>query len=101
MGISLQDLLGWAGSLELASEHLVAKAIVQRAQSDGVHLAMVKDFEALAGLGARGSLDGHELQVGRRELPDFALSTMPSSLASHARRGRAKGGPSSSLAETG
>ncbi len=67
-GISAEDLLGWAGSLELASEHLVAKAIVQRAQRDGVALEMVTDFEALAGLGARGSLGGHELQVGRREL---------------------------------
>ena len=82
-GISSEDLLGWAGSLELASEHLVARAIVQRAQSDGVNLEMVKDFEALAGLGARGSLDGHELMVGRRELfSDSTLSTMPGSLAS-------------------
>ena len=80
-GISAEDLLGWAGSLELASEHLVAKAIVQRAQRDGVELEMVTDFEALAGLGARGSLGGHELQVGRRELfSDAALSAMPDSL---------------------
>ena len=44
---------------------------------------MVADFEALAGLGARGSLDGHELRVGRRELfSDQALSAMPDSLAS-------------------
>ncbi len=82
-GISSEDLLGWAGSLELASEHLVARAIVRRAQSEGVSLELVKDFEALAGLGARGSLDGHELMVGRRELfPDCTLSTIPNSLAS-------------------
>ena len=82
-GIPREDLLGWAGSLELASEHLVAKAVVKRAQSDGARLTMVQDFEALAGLGARGSLDGHELMVGRRELfSESALSTMPDSLAS-------------------
>ena len=81
--ISTEDLLWWAGSLELASEHLVARAIVQKAQSEGVGLELVEDFEALAGLGARGSLDGHELVVGRRELfPDSTLSTMPNSLAS-------------------
>ena len=34
-GISSLDLLGWAGSLELASEHLVAKAVVPRAQMTG------------------------------------------------------------------
>ena len=82
-GISTQDLLRWAGSLELASEHLVAKAVVQRAQSDGVDLVMVTDFGALAGLGARGSLDGHELKVGRRELfSDQTLSAMPDWLTS-------------------
>ena len=82
-GITCDDLLGWAGSLELASEHLVAKAVVKRAQDDGAHLTMAQDFEALAGLGARGSLDGHELMVGRRELfSDPALSTMSNSLTS-------------------
>ena len=82
-GISTEDLLRWAGSLELASEHLVAKAIVRRAQRDGVELELVSDFEALAGLGARGSLDGHELKVGRRELfSDTAVSAMPDSLTS-------------------
>jgi P-type Cu+ transporter len=82
-GISTEDLLRWAGSLELASEHLVAKAIVQRARLVGVELEMVTDFEALAGLGARGSLNGHELKVGRRELfSDHALSAMPASLTS-------------------
>ena len=84
VGISTEELLQWAGSLELASEHLVAKAIVERAQRDGVELKTVTDFEALAGLGARGSLDGHELKVGRRELfSERALSTMPDSLRSH------------------
>lgn len=82
-GLSPEDLLGWAGSLELASEHLVARAIVESAQGVGVGLELVKDFEAMAGLGARGSLDGHELMVGRRELfPDSMLATMPDSLAS-------------------
>ena len=80
-GISTEELLRWAGSLELASEHLVAKAVVQRARDDGVDLAMVTDFEALAGLGARGSLGGHELTVGRRQLySDQALWAMPDSL---------------------
>jgi P-type Cu+ transporter len=82
-GISTKDVLRWAGSLELASEHLVAKAIVQRALRDGVEMAMVTDFEALPGLGARGSLDGHEFKVGRRELfSDHTLSALPGSLRS-------------------
>jgi Cu+-exporting ATPase len=82
-GISTKDVLRWAGSLELASEHLVAKAIVQRALRDGVEMAMVTDFEALPGLGARGSLDGHEFKVGRRELfSDHTLSALPRSLRS-------------------
>jgi P-type Cu+ transporter len=82
-GISVEAVLGWAGSLELASEHLVAKAIVHMAQSNGVELEVVSDFEALAGLGARGYLNGHELTVGRRELfPDTTVLAMPDPLAS-------------------
>lgn len=82
-GVSSEDLLEWVGSLELASEHLVAKAIVRRARSEGADLSVVTGFEALAGLGARGSLDGHEVIVGRRELfSDSTLSTMPNSLES-------------------
>ena len=82
-GVSSEDLLGWAGSLELASEHLVAKAIVKRARSEGADLSVVTGFEALAGLGARGSLEGHELMVGRPELfSDSTLSTMPDYLGS-------------------
>ena len=101
-GISSEDLLGWAGSLELASEHLVARAIVQRAQSDGVHLAMVKDFEALAGLGARGSLDGHELKVGRRALYSRFHTLSHAQLAGITMRcvGEPRIGPWCSLAET-
>ncbi len=91
-GISCEELLAWAGSLELASEHLVAKAVVKRAQGEGVHLTMVEDFEALAGLGARGRLDGHELMVGRRELfSDSALSTVPTSLATRCGAWRSQG----------
>jgi P-type Cu+ transporter len=82
-GVAPEDLLSWAGSLELASEHLVAKAIVERARQEGARIAMVTNFVALAGLGARGVLDGHELMVGRRELfADPTVATMPSSVAS-------------------
>ena len=91
-GISTDELLRWVGSLELASEHLVAKAIVERAQRDGVELEMVTDFEALAGLGARGSLGGHELQVGRRELFSGAtLSAMPDSLTASCKAWESQG----------
>ena len=91
-GISTEDLLRWAGSLEQASEHLVAKAIVQRALSDGVELRMVTDFEALAGLGARGLLEGHQVKVGRPELfSDMACSGMPNSLTSQCATWRSEG----------
>ncbi len=82
--VSTEQLLRWAGSLELASEHPVAKAVVQRALTDGIDLAMATDFEALAGLGARGSVEGHALQVGKRQLfSDQTLSAMPDLLTSH------------------
>jgi cation-transporting P-type ATPase A/B/Cu+-exporting ATPase len=61
-------VLRWAGALEQASEHLVARAITvaARRQSDG--LPPVDRFEALPGLGARGWVDGCEISIGRPEL---------------------------------
>ena len=91
-GVSNEDLLRWAGSLELASEHPVANAVVQRAHGDGVELMMVTDFEALAGLGARGSIDGYEVRVGGRQLfSDETWAAMPGSLTAQCARWESEG----------
>jgi Cu+-exporting ATPase len=62
------DLLRWAASLERASEHPLAEAIVQGALERGVELQAVEDFEAITGQGVRGRVDGRVLLLGNRRL---------------------------------
>ena len=71
-GIDRSVLLGWAGAVELASEHLAGRAIAAFATSESGSLAHADDFVALPGLGARGVVHGHVIVVGRPAL--FARS---------------------------
>ncbi len=58
-----EQVLGWAAAVERASEHPLARAVVARAQ-DGDPLSEVSDFRSVAGLGAAGRVQGHEVLVG-------------------------------------
>ncbi|HYC25371.1 MAG TPA: copper-translocating P-type ATPase, partial [Roseiarcus sp.] len=57
------ELLRLAASVELSSEHPLAKAIVAEAQRRGISLAPVKNFNAFAGAGVAGDVDGRKLLV--------------------------------------
>jgi cation-transporting P-type ATPase A/B/Cu+-exporting ATPase len=67
-GTSRDDLLRYAGSVEQASEHAVAAAVTALARSEDARLTEAGNFEALPGLGARGTVDGHEVVIGRTRL---------------------------------
>jgi P-type Cu+ transporter len=67
-GTSREDLLYRAGSVEQASEHAVAAAICAAARLDEAALSQPADFTALPGLGARGTVDGTQVTVGREKL---------------------------------
>jgi P-type Cu+ transporter len=62
------ELLKWAASLESVSEHPLARAIVTKARREGHRLEPVFEFEALAGLGAKGEVQGYEVLVGSSRL---------------------------------
>ncbi|MCU1401323.1 MAG: heavy metal translocating P-type ATPase [Acidimicrobiales bacterium] len=73
-GVSAEELLTLAGSLEAASEHPIARAVAEGARQRGAVLAAVESFANSAGLGVRGTVDGHAVVVGReRFLADCAL----------------------------
>ncbi|MDQ8726941.1 heavy metal translocating P-type ATPase [Bradyrhizobium sp. LHD-71] len=57
-------LLAWAASVERASEHPLAAAIVAAAKERGLVLTDVRDFDSPTGRGARGFVDGHDVIVG-------------------------------------
>ena len=62
------EALGFAGALEYASEHPVAKAIASAARAELGQLASVQQFESIAGQGTIGVVDGHRVMVGGEEL---------------------------------
>jgi Cu+-exporting ATPase len=58
------EVLRLAGAVEDASEHPIARAIADGARQERP-LPAVTDFEALAGHGVRGVVEGREVTVGR------------------------------------
>jgi len=64
-GGSREELLRYAGAVEHAAEHPVARAIATAA---GPNLPTVDGFLARPGLGAAGRVDGHDVLVGQARL---------------------------------
>ena len=65
-----QKLLRLAASLERASEHPLAAAIVGGAEERGVQLTKVESFDSITGKGVRGRVDGQLVALGNRALLD-------------------------------
>ncbi|MFQ5769660.1 MAG: heavy metal translocating P-type ATPase, partial [bacterium] len=65
-GIAEEEVLKLAASLEMCSEHPIAKAIVESA--NGIKLAEVEDFESIPGKGVSGRFNGEIYYIGRPEL---------------------------------
>lgn len=63
-----QQALRLAASLEQASEHPLAEAIVRGAQGKGIELARVSDFQSVTGKGVTGEVDGHKVALGNVSL---------------------------------
>ncbi|SMR84606.1 Cd2+/Zn2+-exporting ATPase [Cupriavidus plantarum] len=57
-----------AASLAARSDHPVSRAVAKAAASDGMAPREVADFEALAGLGVRGRIDGVQYCLGNHRL---------------------------------
>jgi P-type Cu+ transporter len=62
------DLLRLAASLERASEHPLAAAIVGSAEERGIKLEQVASFDSITGKGVRGIVDGRAVALGNRAL---------------------------------
>jgi Cu+-exporting ATPase len=67
-GFRREDVLSWAASVQAASEHPIASAIVAAARQARLVLAPVSDFLAIAGSGVRGEVQGHRLLIGSERL---------------------------------
>ena len=67
-GESADEVLRLAGSLEQASQHVVASAIVSAATSKGLSLQMPELVHEVMGSGLEGVIDGHKVRVGSQQL---------------------------------
>jgi Cu2+-exporting ATPase len=65
---SENDLLRLTASLEVNSEHIIAKAIVNYVHSKGVEFPEPQNFKAIPGKGAQGTVEGKEVYVGSPSL---------------------------------
>jgi Cu+-exporting ATPase len=73
-GVSTDQALLLAGSLEDGSEHPIARAIATGARDRGAPLVPVESFANREGLGVQGVVDGHAVVAGReRFLADWAI----------------------------
>jgi len=63
-GFDENSLIGLAASLEVKSEHPLAKAVVKKAEEMGISSGEVTDFNALPGNGLTGNLRGAVLRGG-------------------------------------
>jgi Cu+-exporting ATPase len=66
----LETLLRWAASVERGSEHPLGKAIVRKAEEQGVTLGKLSGFAAVRGRGVRGEVDDRTVLVGSRAFMD-------------------------------
>lgn len=70
------EILRLAAGLERNSEHPLAEAVVQYAQSQQVDIPYSQSFEAIAGSGVQGDVSGQQVFIGtRRWMTELGLNT--------------------------
>jgi len=89
-GFEKDKLLCMAASLERASEHPLAEAIVRGAEEKGITLADTSRFESITGQGVTGIVDDQTVALGNRKLMQ-TLNIDFDNLAADADTGRTEG----------
>lgn len=65
---SEREVLRLVASLERASEHPLAEAIVRGAEEKGIRLVPTDSFESLTGMGVKGEVEGRMVALGNKKL---------------------------------
>jgi P-type Cu+ transporter len=66
-GAQRPEILRLAGAVESASEHPIAQAVAAAARREVGDLPPVTRFRNVPGVGVLGTVDGHAVEVGRRD----------------------------------
>ena len=67
-GFIKEDVLCFAASLERASEHPLASAIIKGSEEQGLTLMPVTHFQSLTGIGVTGQVNGQNITLGNAQL---------------------------------
>ena len=87
-GVSEAELLRLTASLERASEHPLAAAIVRAANERDLTLSNAEDFDTPIGKGVTGKVEGRALVIGnRRIMADAGIDTATLDAAADTMRG--------------
>src|SRR5262249_29003315 len=71
-GFGEHELLRLTASLERGSQHPLGAALVAAANERGLSLAEAESFDAPAGKGVTGSVEGHGIVIGNRQILEEA-----------------------------
>jgi P-type Cu+ transporter len=66
-GATRAEALRFAAAVELASEHPIARAIVDAARNESVELPTVTGFRNVPGVGVHGLVEGRAVEIARRD----------------------------------
>jgi Cu+-exporting ATPase len=89
-GFTEEEVLRLSASLERASEHPLAEAIVRGAEEKGVELVKANNFQSITGKGVTGEVDGHAVAAGNVKLLE-SLGINPGDLSQQADKQRVEG----------
>jgi Cu2+-exporting ATPase len=79
-GVDEREMLGLASAVEADSEHSIARAVLSGASGRGIKPEPAANFESLPGLGARATVNGHNVAVGGPKLLADAKAAIPPEL---------------------
>lgn len=79
-GNSETDLLQYIASLNQYSEHPLATAVTKYAKEKAIDLIDVKDFEAIAGKGVKGTVNDKKISLGNLKLMEQMTVSIPDTL---------------------
>ena len=67
-GYDQKEILYYAGSAEMGSEHLIGQAIIEEANQRELKLDAPKEFDAILGKGIRTTINNEEILIGNEKI---------------------------------
>ncbi len=87
-GFAEDEAIALAASLERGSDHPLAAALLSAAKEGGMAVPPVEAFEAVAGKGVRGRVEGRAIVLGNRALVDGDLGPLSADAEALGREGK-------------